>query len=100
MSDNWQLLKLYAWVVGLAVFGGAVSHFQRLNSTSTAFRWGVFFAEIATSGFAGLLTYWLCQAAAMNAPITAMLVGIGGHMGTRSIARLESVYNRIFGEKP
>ncbi|NLR74208.1 phage holin family protein [Leeia aquatica] len=101
--DWWPLLKqvaTYGWVMGLSMLGGAVSHLQRINALRLRFRWLAFAAELLTSGFVGLLTYWLCQAAAMSAPMTAVMVGIAGHMGTRSLFRLEKLYGRLFGENP
>ena len=45
--------------------------------------------EIATSAFAGLITFWLCEAAQFNPLVTAALVGISGHMGSQAIYQLE-----------
>ena len=43
----------------------------------------------ATSAFAGLITFWLCEAAQFNPLVTAALVGISGHMGSQAIYQLE-----------
>ena len=39
--------------------------------------------------FAGLITFWLCEAAQFNPLVTAALVGISGHMGSQAIYQLE-----------
>ncbi len=38
---------------------------------------------------AGLITFWLCEAAQFNPLVTAALVGISGHMGSQAIYQLE-----------
>ena len=45
--------------------------------------------EIATSAFAGLITFWLCEAAQLDPLVTAALVGISGHMGSRALYQFE-----------
>ena len=48
-----------------------------------------FIGEIFTSAFAGVITFWLCEAAEINPLISAALVGISGHAGSRAIFMLE-----------
>ncbi|MDK2122609.1 phage holin family protein [Parachitinimonas caeni] len=97
---DWPLIAKQAlsvgWVVALSMVGGAVNHFRHLREQRRQFRFGPLAIELLTSGFVGLLTYWFCMAASVNAPFTAVLVGISGHMGTRALLRLERVYSRFF----
>lgn len=80
----------YLWVLILAAIGGAVNFIQKLKAgTARAFNLTELFGELMTSGFAGLLTFWLCEAAELNKLISAVLIGISGHMGSRAIFRLE-----------
>jgi hypothetical protein len=69
-------LITYAWVFILSAWGGAVNFMELIG-------------ELMTSAFAGVLTFWLCQAAEINNLITAALVGISGHMGSRAIFHFE-----------
>ncbi|WP_236640481.1 phage holin family protein, partial [Tepidimonas charontis] len=55
--------------------------------------------ELATSAFAGLITFWLCEAAQFKPLITAALVGISGHMGSRAIFQLERWAQARFGHR-
>ena len=49
-----------------------------------------FIGEVSTSAFAGVITFWLCEAGGINPLITAALVGVSGHMGSRAIFHLET----------
>ncbi|WP_424219414.1 phage holin family protein [Azovibrio sp.] len=42
-----------------------------------------------TFSFACLITFWLCEAAEIEPLITAALVGISGHMGSRALYQFE-----------
>lgn len=80
----------YLWVFALSMLGGAVSFARKLrDGVARAFNFSEFVGEIVTSGFAGLLTFWLCEAADINKLISAVLIGISGHMGSRAIFRVE-----------
>ncbi len=52
----------YLWVLCLSAFGGIVNFSRKLrDARTTPFRLTEFVGEIATSSFAGLLTFWLCE---------------------------------------
>lgn len=89
----------YVWTILLSCWGGAVSHFQNNRKQAKPFNWRELLFDLVTSSFAGLLTYLFCQAAHIEGPMGAMLVAISGHMGTRAIASLQNVYERIIGSK-
>lgn len=83
-------LLTYAWVVGLAMTGGLVSFMRKVKEgKARAFNFTELLGEIVTSGFAGILTFWLCEAAEFNPLVSASLVGISGHMGSKVIYLLE-----------
>lgn len=80
----------YLWVFALSMLGGAVSFARKLrDGVARAFNFSEFVGELVTSGFAGLLTFWLCEAADINKLVSAVLIGISGHMGSRAIFRVE-----------
>lgn len=86
---NYSLLT-YAWVVLLSMWGGAVSFLQKRKAgIARPFNFAEFIGEIATSGFAGVLTFLICEASQVSPLLTAAFVGISGHMGSRSILYLE-----------
>ena len=83
-------LLTYGWVVGLSVVGGLVSlHRKVLEGDARKYSVMAFLGEIVTAGFAGVLTFWLCESAEFDPLVSAALVGISGHMGSRVILQLE-----------
>lgn len=83
-------LVTYAWVFLLSMLGGVVSFNTKIRSGhSRPFNITELIGEIMTSAFAGLITFWLCEASGVPALIGAALVGISGHMGSRAIWYLE-----------
>ena len=91
-------LITYLWVTGLAAWGGLVNFYRKVKSGETrAFNVVELIGEIATSAFAGLITFWLCEAAQIDPLVTAALVGISGHMGSRAIYQLERWVQKRLG---
>ena len=94
---NYSLLT-YAWVFALSMLGGAVNFLNKVRSgAARAFNFTEFAGELATSGFAGLLTFWLCEAGSISPLLSAVLIGISGHMGSRAIFRIEKWAEDKFG---
>lgn len=85
----------YSWItyvlVGfLAIWGGVVGWIRKRNAgMARPFNIMELIGELLTSAFAGILTFWLCEAAEVNPLITAALIGISGHMGSRGIFLIE-----------
>jgi hypothetical protein len=80
----------YSWVLGLSMVGGVVSFMRKIREgKARAFNILELVGEIVTAGFAGVLTFWLCEAGSIDPLISAALVGIAGHMGSRTILLLE-----------
>lgn len=81
----------YLWVTGLGAWGGLVSFYRKLRAgKARPFNVVELVGEITTSAFAGLITFWLCEAAEIQPLVTAALVGVTGHMGSRAIFLIES----------
>lgn len=79
-------LLTYAWVTVLSSWGGFISYSRKVRTGIIA-RYSMveFIGEISTSAFAGVLTFYLCEASSMSPLLTAAMVGISGHMGSRTI---------------
>lgn len=93
---SFQILT-YAWVIGLSTWGGLVNYISKIKSGAIArFNITELIGDMFISGFTGVLTFWMCQAAGFNELTTAVFVGISGHMGARMIGKLESVMSRKF----
>lgn len=85
-------LGQYGFMLGMSVLGGLVSWSARVRA-GKAEPWSInaLIGEVATSAFAGLLAFYLCEWAGFPPLLTASVVGISGHMGTRGIQLLERV---------
>jgi hypothetical protein len=83
-------LITYAWVFLLSMVGGVVSFNTKIrNGHARPFNFMELIGEIMTSAFVGVITFWLCEAANVPALVSAAMVGISGHMGSRAIFFLE-----------
>lgn len=91
-------LRQYGFMLSVALLGGLVSWIHKVRTgKARAYNVMGLIGELATSAFAGLMAYWLCQWANTPEPLTAALVGIAGHMGTRAIDKFESWAESRFG---
>lgn len=83
-------LKQYALILGVSLLGGFASWYAKVRKGDLP-GWSIhhLIGELATSAFAGMLCFWLCEW--MGAPplLTAPLAGIAGHMGANAITLLE-----------
>ena len=90
-------LLTYAWVLALSTWGGLVNYLSKIRMGHIArFNITELIGDLFISGFTGVLTFWMCEAAGFNQLTTAVCVGISGHMGVRMIWKLENVLSRKF----
>jgi hypothetical protein len=83
-------LLTYAWVFVLSLMGGVVAFLQKLREGHTrAFNLIEFIGELCTSAFTGVVTFYLCESAQFPPVLTAALVGMSGHMGSRGLFLIE-----------
>ena len=93
-------LITYGWVILLAIWGGIVHNIRKIrDGTVQRFSVAELVGDVVTSGFAGVVTFYLCEAAAVNGFITAAMVGISGHMGARAIFLFEEWLRAKFNLK-
>lgn len=92
-------LITYLWVFGLSSLGGIVSFLNKIKKGhARAFNIAEFIGEISASAFAGVITFWLCENSSISPLVTAALVGVSGHMGSRAILLFEEWLARKFPE--
>lgn len=93
-------LRTYGFMLFVAVLGGIVSFYAKVRTGEVA---GLsvmhLVGEIATSAFAGLLTFWLCEYLNVPQILTAPLVGVSGHMGAKAISMFENAAKAKFEAK-
>jgi hypothetical protein len=88
----------HLFMIALAAWGGLTSYLSRVRSGKREpFSAAELIGEMATSGFAGLLSFWACEGSGVAPLYTAVIVGISGHMGGRALFLLEDIIKRRFG---
>ncbi len=90
----------YAWVVVWSVIGGLVSWHSKIKAGhARPFNLAELLGEILTSAFAGVTTFWLCEWAGINQMLSAIFIGIAGHMGTRFVFFMERVLEKHMSDR-
>lgn len=91
-------LKQYGLMLGTALLGGLVAWAAKVRAgTVKAWNLMALIGELCTSAFAGLLCFWFCESLSFPPLMTAALVGVAGHMGSRAITAFESMAQRKWG---
>lgn len=97
MENNESFLKValenglgYIWFILLALWGGTVSYISRVRKHRKPFSFVELIGEWTISGFAGLITAYICKEMQFSFYLTAALTGMCGHMGGRAIFILEN----------
>lgn len=87
----------YAWVGILSFWGGIANYISKVRKGDSRFNLLEIFGEMIVSGFAGVMTFYVCSASGTPEVITAVAVGISGHMGARIITQIETWITNRFG---
>lgn len=89
----------YLWVLIWSGLGGLASFLQRVRNNEIRHGFVVeFIADTIYSAFAGVMAFFLCQHMQYDDMLTAIIIGISGHMGARAIISLEqSITERFYG---
>lgn len=85
------------WAVTLLLscWGGAVNYIAKNRKKQFRARDLIF--DLIISSFAGSMMHLLCKHAGLSQEVSAVLIAISGHMGTRAIASFEKLRDRFFG---
>lgn len=95
--ENYSIIT-YIWVLGLSILGGTAHNISKIkNGTLKRFSIPEWIGDITISAFIGIVTFYLCEYAGFTPPLTAALVGIASHMGTRAIVIFERFLLKRFG---
>ena len=89
----------YLSTIFLSMWGGVANHVTTLRNGRKKFQLKELIFDFVVSTFAGLITFYFCRSAGISETMSAVLIAISGHMGTRAIAGFETVYRRIIGAK-
>lgn len=94
-------LITWGWVLGLSLLGGFASFLRKMKAGhARAWNFTELIGELTAAGLTGIITYNLCSW--MNYPpqLTAALVGISSHMGSRALFKLEALVDTKFNLPP
>lgn len=87
----------YVWFVILAIWGGTVNYLSRIRQGKVeAFSFAELVGEWTVSGFAGLLTAFICMEMDFSWHLTAFFTGVSGHLGGRAIYMFEGYVKSHF----
>jgi hypothetical protein len=83
-------LRQYGVILGIALLGGIVNWYSKVRKGEIPL-WSIshLVGEMATSAFAGLLCFWLCEGAGLAPLVTAALAGMSGHLGAKALDLVE-----------
>ena len=92
-------LKVYGGILAVALLGGLASWFGKVRR-GELLMWNIsaLVGELCISAFAGLIAFYLCDYMNLHQGLTAAIVGVSGHAGTKGINWLES-FGQRFAEK-
>lgn len=76
----------------LATFGGIVHYLQGLISSKRTWSLLSFIVESLTSGFVGILAFFLCEYVGLSHYPTAFIVAMTGHLGAKAIQKFQLVW--------
>ena len=97
-SPETYSLITYIWVVLLAAWGGFNNYISRVKAGHIdKFSFMEFAGEMSISAFSGILSFYVCEWAALPSVATAAIVGVSGHMGGRTIFLFEQTIKRQLG---
>lgn len=97
-------IATWLWVCALSAFGGLASYVRKIK-TGQIQRFSIMeiLGEIVISGFVGVLTFFLCESSNVPPMLSAAMIGISSHMGSRAIFIFETAadnaFQRWFGKK-
>jgi len=97
IGEFFKQLLPYLSTLFLSCWGGIVSYIERLRIYRSRFNWKDLTFDLVISSFAGLLTHFFCEYSNVGGSMSAILIAVSGHMGTRAIDGFEKMRDRIFG---
>lgn len=100
-ANEWAEFVTWAWMIGISLLGGFVSFVRKVRSNhARAWNFTEFVGEIFTAALAGIITANLCQWLGYPPSLTYALTGIGAHMGSRALFKLEALFDTKFPATP
>jgi hypothetical protein len=94
--SSYELLT-YLWVLFVSLWAGIAHNLKRIaENKETKISPLSLLIDVVISGFVGLITFFLCEAAKMPPMLSAAIIGISAHMGSRALFLLEKTMVKLF----
>lgn len=88
-------LKQYIFILAISLLGGLVGWYSKVRRGQLqATNLMSLIGELCTSALSGLLAFYVCEYLNFVPVLTAAIVGVAGHMGTRAITWAEETLKR------
>jgi fatty acid desaturase len=85
-------LKQWMFILGLALFGGWASWWAKVRDGKVAaYNLAALIGELAISAFVGVVVFFICEYFNFPPLLTAAIVGVAGHMGTKALTLIEEI---------
>jgi hypothetical protein len=98
MPSPWDFgITAYVWVFFIAAWGGFVGWVNKLRTGRRVPNLWALGCDVMIAGFVGLMTFFVCESYKLDQLITAVAVGVAGHMGSRNLLLLEHIVCRKLG---
>ena len=82
----------YLWVLAMAALGGISNNIKKIRSGELKrFSFSELLGDLVISGFIGIVTFFLCEYENLEQILTAAIVGMSAHQGTRGIYFIEKL---------
>jgi hypothetical protein len=93
--NDWTQLLTALWVVTLSIWGGTVHTIKKVrDGVLERFTFREWLYDVITSGFIGVITYALCKYAGFDEWLSAVMIGISSHQGTRALLVIEQAITK------
>jgi len=90
----------YAWVLAISVWGGTAAFIRKVKTRAGGhFSIAEWVGECVISGFVGIITFWLCESSGISPLLSAVLIAITAHMGSRAILMGERLLCKQIGRR-
>lgn len=98
---DWASVLPWVWIVVLSLLGGVAAFVRKMRANHVrAWNFTELIGEIVISGLAGVVIAHLCQWREFPMSLTYALTGIGAHMGSRALFKLEGLLDAKFPQQP
>ena len=82
----------YAWVILISFWGGVARYMERVSlMPDLKISITGLIGDVVISGFVGLVTFFICEAWKVDRMMSAALIGISAHMGSRGLFLFEKL---------